>query len=106
MVRTDFGSYFDEAAGMALQPDGGIVVAGHHLDGSSDTAAIARYEADGDLDPAFGRGGIAVSGVAVSSDRVGGLAVRPDGRIVVATGAPTANPDSSFGFLVLQFLTT
>jgi uncharacterized delta-60 repeat protein len=105
-VRTDFGSYFDEAMGMALQPDGRIVVAAHRLDGSSDTAALARYEADGDLDPAFGHEGIADSGAAVSGDRVGGLALRPDGRIVVATGASTTNPDSSFGFLVLQFLTT
>jgi uncharacterized delta-60 repeat protein len=103
-VRTDFGSYFDEAEGMALQADGRIVVAAHHLDGSSDTAAVARYETDGDLDPSFGHSGIAVSRAAVSGDRVGGLALRPDGRIVVATAASTADPDASFGFLVLQFL--
>jgi uncharacterized delta-60 repeat protein len=104
-VRTDFGSYFDEAEGMALQADGRIVVAAHYLDGSSDTAAVARYETDGDLDPSFGHGGIAVSRASVSGDRVGGLALRPDGRIVVATAASTADPDASFGFLVLQFLT-
>jgi uncharacterized delta-60 repeat protein len=103
-VRTDFGSYFDEAEGMALQGDGRIVVAGHFLDGSSDTAALARYEPDGDLDPSFGVGGIAVSGAEVSGDRVGGVALRADGGIVVATAASTGDPDSSFGFLVLQFL--
>jgi uncharacterized delta-60 repeat protein len=105
-VRTDFGSYFDEADGMALQPDGRIVVAGHYLDGSSNTAALARYESDGDLDASFGRGGIAVSQAEVSGDRVGGLALRTDGRIVVATAASTGDPDASFGFLVLQFLPT
>jgi uncharacterized delta-60 repeat protein len=103
-VRTDFGSYFDEAEGMVLQADGRIVVAGHFLDGNSDTAALARYEFDGDLDPSFGAGGIAVSGAEVSGDRVGGVALRADGRIVVATAASTGDPESSFGFLVLQFL--
>ena len=103
-VRTDFGSYFDEADGMALQPDGRIVVAGHYLDGSSNTAAVARYESDGGLDTAFGRDDIAVSDAEVSGDRVGGLALRADGRIVVATAATTGDPDASFGFLVLQFL--
>ena len=105
-VRTDFGSFFDQAEGMALQPDGKIVVASHLFTATSHTSAVARYEADGDLDPTFGDNGIADSGVEVSGDEVGGLARQADGRIVVSTGATTSDPERSFGFLVLRYLAT
>jgi uncharacterized delta-60 repeat protein len=103
-VRTDFGSYFDQAEGMALDPEGRIIVASHRYDQGSTTAAVGRYEADGDLDSTFGRGGIADSGAEVSGDNVGGVALQADGRIVVATGASTGNPAASFGYLVARFL--
>jgi uncharacterized delta-60 repeat protein len=104
IVRTDFGSYFDQAEGMALDQDGRIVVASHRYHQGSNTAAVGRYEADGDLDSTFGRGGIADSGAEVSGDDVGGVALESNGRIVVATGASTGNPAASFGYLVVRFL--
>ncbi len=54
-VTTDFG--FDEAFAVALQPDGKIVAAGYAVVGSSLDFALARYNADGSLDPTFGTDG-------------------------------------------------
>jgi uncharacterized delta-60 repeat protein len=103
-VRTDFGSFFDHGEGMVLQRDGKIVVGSHSVGDGSSSAAVARYDADGDLDRSFGVGGIADSGAPVSSDDVGGVALQSDGRIVVATAALTGDPAASFGFLVARFL--
>ena len=105
-VRTDFGSFFDQAEGMALSRDGRIVVASHLYHDGASSAAAARYEADGELDPSFGEGGIADSAAPVSGDDVGGVALQSDGSIVVATGASISDPSTSFGFLVARFLTS
>jgi uncharacterized delta-60 repeat protein len=81
--------------GIAVQPDGKIVVAG----GSS----LARYLPSGSPDPSFGNGGH-VELTALGASRV---ALQPDGKIVVAGSAspdfvvarynPDGSPDTSFG---------
>lgn len=68
----------DTANAVALQPDGKVVVAGTDGDGF----AVARLTPDGALDPTFGTGGRATvnfGGVDVAH----GLALQPDGNIVV-----------------------
>ena len=70
---------FDEALGVAIQADGKIVVVGR----ATDDIAVARYEADGDLDASFSRNGkrvIDLGGVDAAFD----VHVQADGRIVVA----------------------
>ncbi len=76
------------AAGIAPLADGGALVAGV----DSDSTAVARYLADGQLDPGFGQGGIAdlagsVPAVASSSlESVGGInrfAVDAQGRALL-----------------------
>ena len=100
-------------AGLALQPDGQIVVAGG---GAWWTAAnqltLARLTADGALDPTFGSSGVVVTpaetfsagspnAIAVSSDGgilVAGSAPDPSGpRMAVARFTQTGDLDSSFG---------
>ena len=81
VVTTAFGDHTDDwAFGVALQPDGKLVVAGVSW-GQSEATALARYNADGSLDPTFGNGGLVRS-------LHGGLAravvVQPDGKLVVA----------------------
>ncbi len=49
---TDFGSFNDQAHGVAIQADGKIVVAGQSLSGSDDFA-LARYTPNGTLDTSF-----------------------------------------------------
>jgi uncharacterized delta-60 repeat protein len=53
-----FDSRDDHVEDMVLQPDGRIVVAGWTDDGSRRNLAMARFQADGTLDPSFGTDGL------------------------------------------------
>src|SRR5262249_24196461 len=83
-VFTNFGGNGDPYA-IARQSDGKIVVAGYHADATTGahTLALARYTADGVLDPTFGTGGIVQTTVNGADDALDML-VQPDGRIVLA----------------------
>jgi uncharacterized delta-60 repeat protein len=81
-VVTDLGGD-DKAAAVAIQPDGKIVLAGRGVDNDDDWALL-RYLPTGALDPTFGSGGIVGTDFNGGEDWVGGLAIRPDGKIVVA----------------------
>jgi uncharacterized delta-60 repeat protein len=85
----DFGSTSDIAAGVVLQPDGKIVVAGYSQ--SAEDVAVARLNANGSLDATFGTAGKATVdfGVATFGNAV---ALAPNGRIVVA-GQRTGGDD-------------
>lgn len=55
-VGTWFGGPFDSAEALAIQPDGRIVAAGStFVTGESSNFALARYDANGQLDPTFDR---------------------------------------------------
>ncbi|MDF3149481.1 delta-60 repeat domain-containing protein, partial [Streptomyces sp. T21Q-yed] len=60
-VLTDFENGEDVAQGVAVQPDGKIVVVGRHQETDDEFAGccwftVARYNADGSVDTAFGGG--------------------------------------------------
>jgi uncharacterized delta-60 repeat protein len=85
VVLTDFDKSYDWAYAMALQPDGKILLAGVSDASGSKDFALARYNPDGSLDAGFGRGGLATEHTrSLTADIIRGLAVQPDGRIVVA----------------------
>ena len=67
---------------VVIQPDGKIVVVG--FKGLSDgwRFSVVRYEADGDLDPAFANGGIRIVRIGLAS-RAKAVALQPNGKIVV-----------------------
>lgn len=72
---------------VAVQPDGKIVAAGR-----SDTYGITlvtRFNADGSVDKEFGDGG-SYPGATANEDVIG-IAVRPDGVILVVTALETAS---------------
>ena len=73
----------DHPNGMALQPDGRILVVGMADTGS----AVVRYNFDGTLDTGFGNGGIASlnfgSGKNVTAGPNRKLAIQSDGKILV-----------------------
>ncbi len=101
--KTDFGGGVEAWTAVATQADGKIVAAGTDL---SDFL-LARYNADGTLDTTFSADGKLKTDFAGDSDRATGVAVQPDGRIVVGgftfTGGAAAhdfalaryNPDGS-----------
>ncbi|MBL8311384.1 MAG: hypothetical protein JNL19_13245 [Burkholderiales bacterium] len=84
MVITPIGSSADRATGLALQPDGKIVLAGYCLNGSNYDFCLARYQTNGSLDSAFGAGGKVMTAIGPNNDNATALALQPDGRIVVA----------------------
>jgi uncharacterized delta-60 repeat protein len=107
VVVSDLGG-IDVPAGLSLGRDGGILLAGTagRIPGDSprppNRIVLARYTASGAPDPAFGTGGRVVTTLGLPYASAGGLAVRPDGRIVVAgTSTLTGNRDD---FLVAQFV--
>jgi uncharacterized delta-60 repeat protein len=99
----------EAAQGVAVQPDGRIVVVGY----SGSNFALVRYDQDGSLDASFGVEGKVTSGVI---GRAFAVAIAPDGKIVVAGDLPASedyvlarfNPDGSLdpSFHVSGQLTT
>lgn len=70
---------------VAVQPDGKIVAVGAAA-GESFTGvfALARYDADGTLDPGFGDMGRVTTAISDGGDEARAVAIQPDGKIVAA----------------------
>jgi uncharacterized delta-60 repeat protein len=95
LQTTDFG-FDDRATGVAVQDDGKIVVVGHD-DGSLPDFAVARYEANGNLDVSFNTTGTPTSyngngklsftfgaGTHGGDEYATAVALQANGKIVVA----------------------
>ena len=99
-VTTDFGGDTSaSASALAIQSDGKIVVAGSAgPGGGTGDFALARYHPDGSLDLTFGTAGKVTTDFGDSAG-ASALALRPDGRIVVAgtTGTAFAGNNTSPG---------
>ncbi|MGE3840611.1 MAG: hypothetical protein AB7I50_03415, partial [Vicinamibacterales bacterium] len=89
----------EEGRGMLVQPDGKVVVAGPYL-ADLPFFGVARYKANGQLDPAFGGEGGVQAGVALgnfgATDVATAIARQADGKLVVvgytnADGGPGPN---------------
>ncbi|HCR72258.1 MAG TPA: hypothetical protein DIW23_12495, partial [Anaerolineae bacterium] len=87
IVTTNFGGD-DVARAMVIQDDGKIVVAGYtaSLDSSTADFALARYNTDGSLDTSFDSDGKVVTSLGDGYDYPSGIAIQPDGKIVVVGG--------------------
>ena len=106
-VITDLGRV-DTARGIAVQPDGRIVVAGTTqdgvLEGSLIDIAVGRYNSDGSLDTSFGESGKVITDLGRLED-ASSLALRTDGKIVVAgsiSDGPSRTPTFS-DFLLVRY---
>lgn len=82
MQTTDFAGVSDAAAGVAVQADGKIVAVGR----GGGAFALARYNADGSLDPTFAGDGKQTTDFGGGGGEARSVAVQADGRIVVAGG--------------------
>jgi uncharacterized delta-60 repeat protein len=83
------------AMDVALQSDGKIVVGGSNNSGgpTGTDFMAARYEQDGDLDPTFGDAGVATIDLGTPNDFASGVAIQPDGRIVLVGDAEDGSSD-------------
>jgi uncharacterized delta-60 repeat protein len=82
-VTADFGPAEAGATGVAVQADGKVLATGY----SGGSFALARFNQDGSPDGTFAVGGKETIPVGVSGGRANGMAVGPDGRVVVAGSA-------------------
>ena len=82
IVITSFGGA-DVASAVAVQPDGKLVVAGRTNIAGNTVFALARYNPNGGLDPAFGTGGLVTTDFG-STDQAFAVALQGDGKIVTA----------------------
>lgn len=84
-VATDLSAGTDFAVAVELQSDGKIVALGQYNDAQgAGLLQLARYNPDGSLDADFNETGMLLTGLTAAGFTGGGLAVQPDGRIVVA----------------------
>jgi uncharacterized delta-60 repeat protein len=67
---------------LAIQPDGGIVVAGHADAGQANVFALARFTSSGLLDRRFGHEGTVTTAFGTIQDIAHGVVVQSDGKIV------------------------
>ncbi len=83
-VIADFGVGQDVGSSLAIQPDGGIVVAGHANSTTSSPFdfALARFTVDGVLDTGFSADGRVTTDLG-SDDTIEAMAIQSDAMIVV-----------------------
>jgi uncharacterized delta-60 repeat protein len=96
-VITTIGTGYSEANGVAIQSDGKIVIAGLSK-GTSETwdFTLARYGADGAIDPSFGSDGVVTTDFGNTHDYLNSIAIQANGKIVVAGSSYQADTDSDF----------
>jgi uncharacterized delta-60 repeat protein len=83
----------------AIAADGQVVVAGNYY-ANGVSAAVARFNADGSPDNSFGTGGIVTTTIS-GGGGANGVALQPDGNIVIAGTAPSS---TNGDFLVARYL--
>ncbi|MGZ4109160.1 MAG: hypothetical protein ACXVP7_05680 [Actinomycetota bacterium] len=96
-VVTDLGVN-DYAFDVAIQDDGGIVVAGERRATVTDRIVVLRYRPNGSLDPRFGTAGTVLTSFGRRFQSADAVAIAPSGKIVVA--GSTSNGTTSRSALV------
>ena len=107
-LTTDFSGLDDQAADVAVQGDGKIVVTGYStVRTGNENFALARYNADGSLDTTFDGDGKLTTDFAGNTDKAMGMAVQADGKIVagghatVISSGPTVV--ANFDFALVRY---
>ena len=104
IVTTLLGTSDAVATAVVLQADGKLVAAGYASNGSDYDFALARYDAAGMLDPAFGGGtGKVTHPVGPGDDQIEALIQQADGKLVAAGLSYNATFDTS-AIVVARYL--
>ena len=91
----------DGAFGVAIQPDGKIVAAGEDEGGGQADLALARYAADGSLDPGFSGDGVQTTDI--GGNELGSDLVLADGRPLVVGTTDAGGKIGDFDFLLARY---
>ncbi len=97
-------------SGLAVDPNGNSVLVGTANQSSVTAFALARYTSSGQLDSAFGSGGIVVTafggGTQIPSVSANGIAIQADGKILVVGGYSVSVPRRGFdtAFKIARYL--
>ncbi len=95
----------DRGQSIVMQPDGSVVIAGSSdIDLGASEFAVARLTPSGNLDPSFGSGGISLLDPSPQKDVANGLALQPDGKLLVG-GEGNVIGEGSGDFAVLRLNT-
>ena len=86
----------DVGHALALQRDGGLVLAGISRRGGREVIAVVRYRRGGAVDPSFGAHGIVLTAPANGRAAATAVAAQDDGRLVVAGGSFVTERQSVF----------
>ena len=97
-VLTPMGTNWDDAEAVVSQPDGKVIVVGEAFTASGWKVALARYRADGTLDPTFGSGGKVLGS---GGSEAHAVLLEPSGNIVIA--GSTLDGGSFAKFYVQRF---
>ncbi|MBS1659163.1 MAG: T9SS type A sorting domain-containing protein [Bacteroidetes bacterium] len=81
--NTDILGYDERLFGIAVQPDGKIVVGGTTSDGLINEFIVGRYNADGSKDNTFGEGGFIITSPGEGYSAAYAMVLQPDGKIVL-----------------------
>jgi uncharacterized delta-60 repeat protein len=103
IIRTDFYGRHDEAVALKVLPDDSIVLGGIVTTFSGTTNfALAKFGPDGQLDGAFGDGGLVSTDFGAGNDWVKEMAVQSDGRIIL--GGYSFQGSTYYGFSFARYL--
>ncbi len=94
-VTTDYGNDA-YGAGLTIQSDGKIVVAGFAGVAGNTDFALARYNPNGSLDTTFSGDGKLTTDFFGNNDEANALAIQSDGKIVAAGSANNATSSNNF----------
>jgi uncharacterized delta-60 repeat protein len=103
-TSVDFGGTNERANAIAVQPDGKIIVVGENVvptNSALDQCYVARFDAKGVKDPAFGTGGISKLDLGTSKDYGRDVTLLSDGKILVLSSVTNTTGD-----MVVAKLTT
>jgi uncharacterized delta-60 repeat protein len=98
-VSIDFTPRDDFAYAVRIQADGKIVVAGAAAYSANSRFALARLTTDGSLDPTFGGNGKVMTNLTPSYDWANGMALQPNGKIVLVGSVSAGSSNGKIGVL-------
>ena len=89
LAINDLGTAEEGLTSVALTPDGSIIAGGIVAPNPNGDMAVLRYDRRGRIDRSFGHDGVATADFGGRDDRLRGLALQPDGKIVAVGSSET-----------------